>query len=354
MDVGDGNVTSPLSIEFPADPAAGISGRRDSLCWSPRQQDRSGGSRQGDGAATRRVGCRGGPRRVSERVGWGIERAWEGHRDAEGTRRDACTSAPAGAPGGPDAPGTSWTSPGPSARCPKRGSTSIAPFRDPVGPLGEIPRARDDPRGQDAGGSLAARRCRSGGSVTSRWRTPSGRESGPASRDRRATSWGQGLCDRVVRTQGRAQDGQGDGGNAKGRGHPAESSDRKGRRSQLRPKATTDRGNGAGPSRDGCRHRVESGASTAKGGGPRAKAFGRDLDRYVSVALTEPIERATRGPSPPSRGGCGSNSVVECHLAKVDVEGSNPFSRSTSSRRLAEESRGSAAAAPPRDSTGDH
>ncbi len=25
---------------------------------------------------------------------------------------------------------------------------------------------------------------------------------------------------------------------------------------------------------------------------------------------------------------CGSNSVVECHLAKVDVEGSNPFSRS--------------------------
>src|ERR1700731_277155 len=26
--------------------------------------------------------------------------------------------------------------------------------------------------------------------------------------------------------------------------------------------------------------------------------------------------------------GCGSNSVVECHLAKVDVEGSNPFSRS--------------------------
>jgi hypothetical protein len=27
-------------------------------------------------------------------------------------------------------------------------------------------------------------------------------------------------------------------------------------------------------------------------------------------------------------GRCGSNSVVECHLAKVDVEGSNPFSRS--------------------------
>ena len=25
---------------------------------------------------------------------------------------------------------------------------------------------------------------------------------------------------------------------------------------------------------------------------------------------------------------CGSNSVVECNLAKVEVEGSNPFSRS--------------------------
>jgi hypothetical protein len=29
--------------------------------------------------------------------------------------------------------------------------------------------------------------------------------------------------------------------------------------------------------------------------------------------------------------GRGSNSVVECHLAKVDVEGSNPFSRSKKS-----------------------
>src|SRR3954452_15577301 len=29
---------------------------------------------------------------------------------------------------------------------------------------------------------------------------------------------------------------------------------------------------------------------------------------------------------------CGSNSVVECHLAKVDVEGSNPFSRSPKAR----------------------
>lgn len=28
---------------------------------------------------------------------------------------------------------------------------------------------------------------------------------------------------------------------------------------------------------------------------------------------------------------CGSNSVVECNLAKVDVEGSNPFSRSAKS-----------------------
>jgi hypothetical protein len=30
---------------------------------------------------------------------------------------------------------------------------------------------------------------------------------------------------------------------------------------------------------------------------------------------------------------CGSNSAVECHLAKVDVEGSNPFSRSDLTRR---------------------
>ena len=29
-----------------------------------------------------------------------------------------------------------------------------------------------------------------------------------------------------------------------------------------------------------------------------------------------------------ARNTCGNNSVVECHLAKVDVEGSNPFSRS--------------------------
>lgn len=28
----------------------------------------------------------------------------------------------------------------------------------------------------------------------------------------------------------------------------------------------------------------------------------------------------------------GSNSVVECNLAKVDVEGSNPFSRSEKTR----------------------
>jgi hypothetical protein len=29
----------------------------------------------------------------------------------------------------------------------------------------------------------------------------------------------------------------------------------------------------------------------------------------------------------------GSNSVVECNLAKVDVEGSNPFSRSNENAR---------------------
>ena len=35
-----------------------------------------------------------------------------------------------------------------------------------------------------------------------------------------------------------------------------------------------------------------------------------------------------RYPWPAATGSCGSNSVVECNLAKVDVEGSNPFSRS--------------------------
>ncbi len=40
------------------------------------------------------------------------------------------------------------------------------------------------------------------------------------------------------------------------------------------------------------------------------------------VCLTLPLPKATS--SLPR----GSNSVVECNLAKVDVEGSNPFSRS--------------------------
>ncbi len=31
---------------------------------------------------------------------------------------------------------------------------------------------------------------------------------------------------------------------------------------------------------------------------------------------------------PHQRSQCGRNSVVECHLAKVDVDGSNPFARS--------------------------
>src|SRR5690606_30295049 len=38
------------------------------------------------------------------------------------------------------------------------------------------------------------------------------------------------------------------------------------------------------------------------------------------------IKRPSDGPPPESSR--GSNSVVECNLAKVDVEGSNPFSRS--------------------------
>src|SRR5580704_678310 len=52
----------------------------------------------------------------------------------------------------------------------------------------------------------------------------------------------------------------------------------------------------------------------------------------VAVSLTRRIARATSGGRFGFRAApgtfCGSNSVVECHLAKVDVEGSNPFSRS--------------------------
>ena len=35
-----------------------------------------------------------------------------------------------------------------------------------------------------------------------------------------------------------------------------------------------------------------------------------------------------RGTAKAFRAVCGSNSAVECHLAKVDVAGSNPVSRS--------------------------
>ena len=58
-----------------------------------------------------------------------------------------------------------------------------------------------------------------------------------------------------------------------------------------------------------------------------ASTFRRPRTGSERVALTGPGSAAT-SPHPI----CGSNSVVECHLAKVDVEGSNPFSRSEKSQ----------------------
>src|SRR5690606_32605394 len=48
--------------------------------------------------------------------------------------------------------------------------------------------------------------------------------------------------------------------------------------------------------------------------------------RRCSSRLTAPAESAN---TRISQRDCGNNSVVECNLAKVEVEGSNPFSRST-------------------------
>jgi hypothetical protein len=49
----------------------------------------------------------------------------------------------------------------------------------------------------------------------------------------------------------------------------------------------------------------------------------REVRTRLPFPLTDPAGESTcRGPHR------GSNSVVECNLAKVDVEGSNPFSRS--------------------------
>ena len=53
-----------------------------------------------------------------------------------------------------------------------------------------------------------------------------------------------------------------------------------------------------------------------------------------NASVAQLVEQGTENPrvggSTPPRGTniCGYNSVVECHLAKVKVEGSNPFARS--------------------------
>ena len=49
------------------------------------------------------------------------------------------------------------------------------------------------------------------------------------------------------------------------------------------------------------------------------------------------IEAAGSRARPPAAEVCGCNSVVECHLAKVDVEGSSPFTRSQRSKGQASE-----------------
>ncbi len=64
------------------------------------------------------------------------------------------------------------------------------------------------------------------------------------------------------------------------------------------------------------------------------EARGRPRSERVAgeAGLTAAGARSYVVASSPWLESCGSNSVVECHLAKVDVEGSNPFSRSTEAR----------------------
>ena len=70
-----------------------------------------------------------------------------------------------------------------------------------------------------------------------------------------------------------------------------------------------------------CKAPEGPGKERAARGGRRSAA---EAKVPLAVSLTCRIARATSG----GRSVRGSNSVVECHLAKVDVEGSNPFSRS--------------------------
>ena len=80
-------------------------------------------------------------------------------------------------------------------------------------------------------------------------------------------------------------------------------------------------------SRDHQHHLVLPGGLPA---GPRGRLHGRTarIASAFPISLTGPASESThRGPHR------GSNSVVECNLAKVDVEGSNPFSRSALSEK---------------------
>ena len=58
---------------------------------------------------------------------------------------------------------------------------------------------------------------------------------------------------------------------------------------------------------------------------PLAHAVGCDYNLSFRVRARAKFEVAGCAPD---RRFCGCNSVVECHLAKVDVEGSSPFTRS--------------------------
>ena len=64
------------------------------------------------------------------------------------------------------------------------------------------------------------------------------------------------------------------------------------------------------------------------GKGAALQWFRKNFGSLRVFSLTDPARESTcRGPHR------GSNSVVECNLAKVDVEGSNPFSRSEKPKR---------------------
>ena len=70
---------------------------------------------------------------------------------------------------------------------------------------------------------------------------------------------------------------------------------------------------------------------------PACHAGDRGFDsrqfRQFFALVAQLVEQGTENPrvggsTPPRGTTCGYNSVVECHLAKVKVEGSNPFARS--------------------------